>query len=137
LPDNEEGNEMKTIIRKLVPFLLAFAVMLSVASFTRAESTGAYVLMNIPYADFYTAEVSDVSSIDAVSSSTLMKPRTGGLAGGSYHVDAAGSDISGVIFPVYVEDISVLPILGGTEIKDDSKVEITVINKGEEKTSCL
>lgn len=126
---------MKTIIRKLVPFLLAFAVMLSVASFTRAESTGAYVLMNIPYADFYAAEVSDVSSIDAVSSSTLMKPRTGGLAGGSYHVDAAGSDISGVIFPVYVEDVSVLPVLGGTEIKDDSKVEITVTNKGEEKTT--
>ena len=89
---------MKIIIRKLVPFLLAFAVMLSVGSFARAESTGAYVLMNIPYADFYTAEVSDVSSIDAVSSSTLMKSRTGGLAGGSYHVDAAGSDISGVIF---------------------------------------
>ena len=43
---------MKIIIRKLVPFLLAFAVMLSVGSFARAESAGAYVLMNIPYADF-------------------------------------------------------------------------------------
>ena len=126
---------MRTIIRKLVPFLLAFTVMLSACSFAQAESAGAYVLMNIPFAEFYAAEVTDASTIDAVSSSTLMKPRTGGLAGGSYHVDAAGSDISGVIFPVYVEDASVLATLGGTEITDDAKVEITVTNKGEEKTT--
>ena len=43
---------------------------------------GAYVLMNIPYADFYAAEVTDASGLDAVASATLMKPRAGSLAGG-------------------------------------------------------
>ncbi len=125
----------KKIICKLVPFLLALALVFSVAPFTQAESAGTYVLMNIPYAEFYAAEVTDASTIDAVTSSTLMKPRTGGLVGGSYHVNAAGSDISGVIFPVYVEDVSALAALGGTEITDDAKAEITVTNKGEEKTT--
>jgi len=42
---------MKTIIRKLVPFLLAFAVMFSVGSFARAESTSVYVLIEISSAE--------------------------------------------------------------------------------------
>ena len=91
------------------------------------------MLMNIPSADFYAAE-SDVA-VDAVTSATLMKPRAGALAGGSYHVDPEGSDISGVIFPVYVEDASVLANLGGVEITDASSVEITVTNKGQESTA--
>ena len=94
-----------------------------------------YVLMNIPYQDFYAAEVTDASSLDAVTSSTLNKPRTGTLAGGSYHVDPAGSDITGVIYPVYVEDMQALATLGGVEITDDTQVEITVTNKGQETTT--
>lgn len=42
-----------------------------------------YVLMNIPYAEFYAAEGDD--SVDAVSSATKNKPRTKTLSGGSYH----------------------------------------------------
>ena len=52
-----------------------------------------------------------------------------------YHVDPKGSDISGVIFPVYVEDLSVLSSLGGAEITDESSVDITVTNKGQESTT--
>ena len=94
-----------------------------------------YVLMNIPYDKFYEAEVTDASIVDAVTSSTLMKPRTDTLAGGSYHVDAAGSDISGVIYPVYVDDLAALATLGGVEITDESKVDITVTNRGQESTT--
>ncbi len=126
---------MRKITGKLLSLMMILALMISVGVYAQAESSEVYVLMNIPYAEFYAEEVTDASAIDAVSSSTLMKPRTGTLAGGSYHVDAAGSDISGVIFPVRVEDASVLAALGGTEITDDSKVEITVTNKGEEKTT--
>ena len=79
--------------------------------------------------------MTDASAMDAVTSATLMKPRTGGLAGGSYHVNADGSDITGVIFPVYVEDVSVLAVLGGTEITDESSVSITVTNRGQESTT--
>ncbi|MBE6993771.1 MAG: FMN-binding protein, partial [Ruminococcaceae bacterium] len=86
-----------------------------------------YVLMNIPYAEFYAAEGD--KDVDAVTSSTLNKPRTGTLAGGSYHVNSDGTDISGVVYPVYVKDDSVLK--GLTEITDESKVTITVTNRGQ------
>ena len=40
--------------------------------------------MNIPYADFYDSEVKgNDEDVDAVSSATLNKTRTGSLVGGS------------------------------------------------------
>ncbi|MBR1560733.1 MAG: hypothetical protein IJ646_10890 [Clostridia bacterium] len=120
-------------MKKLLSALLALCLCAALLVPAMAEEKGAYVLMNIPYADFYAAE-SDVP-VDAVTSATLMKPRAGALAGGSYHVDPEGSDISGVVFPVYVEDVSALADLGGVEITDDSSVEITVTLKGEEQTT--
>lgn len=93
-----------------------------------------YVLMNIPYADFYKAELGeDAAEVDAVTSATKNKPRTGGLAGGSYHKNADGTDISGVIYPVYVEDMSQLK--GLTEVTDASSVDITVTNRGQTTTT--
>ena len=121
-------------MKKFCSLLLALCVLALSAVPAMAENTGVYVLMNIPYAAFYAAEV-DVAPTDAVTSATLMKPRAGTLAGGSYHVDPQGSDISGIIYPVYVEDASVLPALGGTEITDESSVEITVTLKGEDQTT--
>lgn len=103
------------------------------SSDTGDDSKGAYVLMNIPYGDFYAAETKEHIEVDAVSSATKMKPRTGTLAGGSYHVNSDGSDITGVIYPVKVEDISVLE--GYKEITDDDTVTITVTNRGQETTT--
>lgn len=90
-----------------------------------------YVLMNIPYDKFYAAE--GVEEVDAVSSASLNKPRTGALAGGSYHVNADGSDITGVTYPVVVSDMSVLE--GFTQVTDESSVSITVTNKGTTTTT--
>ena len=126
---------MKRILKKLIPVALAVMMLATFSTFSQAEDQGVYVLMNIPYDQFYAAEGTDTAGLDAVASATLMKPRTGALAGGSYHVDPKGSDISGVIFPVYVADASVLPSLGGVEITDASSVEITVTNKGQESTA--
>ncbi len=95
-------------------------------------ATDAYVLMNIPYADFYAAEGIE-GEVDAVTSATKNKPRTSTLAGGSYHVNADGTDISGVIYPVYVADLSALA--GYTEITDAASVSITVTNRGQETTT--
>ena len=120
-------------MKKLLSMLLALCLCAALMVPAMAEEKGAYVLMNIPYADFYAAE-SDVA-VDAVTSATLMKPRAGALVGGSYHVSPEGSDISGVIFPVYVEDVSALSSLGGIEVTDDSSVDITVTLKGEEQTA--
>ena len=93
-----------------------------------------YVLMNIPYADFYKAELNqNAATVDAVTSATKMKPRTGGLAGGSYHVNSDGSDISGVIYPVRVSDMSLLD--GKTQVTDDSVVSITATHRGQESTT--
>ena len=126
---------MKRILNKLSTIALALIVLVAFSAFAKAETGDAYVLMNIPYAEFYAAEVTDAAALDAVTSATLMKPRTGALAGGSYHVDPAGTDITGVVFPVYVEDASVLTALGGTAITDESSVSVTVTNKGTESTT--
>ena len=89
--------------------------------------------MNIPYADFYKAELGENdAAVDAVTSSTKSKPR-GTLAKGSYHKNEDGSDISGVIYPVFVKDKSVLE--GLTEVTDESSLSITVTNRGQETTT--
>ena len=65
--------------------------------------SSSYVQMNIPYTDFYKAAgVDNASEIDAVTSATKNKTRAGNLAAGSYHVNADGTDITGVSFPVKV-----------------------------------
>ena len=89
-----------------------------------------YVLMNIPYADFYKAE--GVIGADTVSSATKQKTRAS-LAAGSYHVNSDGSDITGVTFPVKISDASVLEKY--IQITDDSKVDITTSIKGKESTT--
>ena len=86
--------------------------------------------MNIPYADFYKAD--GVTGADTVSSATKQKTRAS-LAAGSYHVNSDGSDITGVTFPVKISDVSALEKY--TQIKDDSKVDITTSIKGKESTT--
>lgn len=91
----------------------------------------AYVLMNIPYDDFYKTELknNDVK-VDAFTSATLNKSRTSGMMNGNsaYHVDPNGTDVTGVTFPVKVSDISVLK--DQKKVTDDDSVTITVTNKG-------
>ena len=92
-----------------------------------------YVLMNIPYDQFYKADVNNNVKVDAFTSATKNKVRTGSLAGGSYHVDASGDEITGVTFPVKVP--AGIDLSKYTQITDDSKVSITVTNKGQESTT--
>ena len=91
----------------------------------------AYVLMNIPYDDFYKAELknNDVK-VDAFTSATLNKSRTSGMMNGNaaYHVDPNGTDVTGVTFPVKVSDLTVLK--NQKKVTDDDTVTITVTNRG-------
>ena len=93
----------------------------------------AYVLMNIPYDDFYKAELkkNDVK-VDTFTSATKQKTRSS-YAKGSYHVNSDGSDITGVTFPVKVSDISVFK--DKKQIKDNDSVSITTAIKGKETTT--
>ena len=92
-----------------------------------------YVLMNIPYADFYKEELkkNDVK-VDATTSATMAKTRST-LANGSYHVDYTGKHISGITYPVKIKAGTNLSNL--TKITDASKVSITVNMKGKETTT--
>lgn len=96
-----------------------------------AASEAVYVLMNIPYSVYYAAQ--GISGVDAVSSSTHNKPRTGGLAGGSYHKNTDGSDISGITYPVKVSSLE--DLAGYTQITEESSVDITVTNRGQTATT--
>ncbi|MFQ9753919.1 MAG: penicillin-binding Tp47 domain C-containing protein [Coprococcus sp.] len=89
-----------------------------------------YVLMNIPYDKFYAAEGDD--DVDAVTSATKQKTRNSRYTAGSYHVNSDGTDITGVVYPVKVSDISALE--NYKKITDESKVDITVSGKGGEQT---
>lgn len=89
-----------------------------------------YVLMNIPYSEFYAAD--KVAGADSVSSATKAKTRST-LAAGSYHVNSDGTDITGITYPVKISDASVLK--NYTQITDDSKLSITVNMKGKETTT--
>ena len=129
--------EKRTTSTRMTAFLLALALVLALALAQMPAVLAdepVYVLMNIPYDEFYAAELgADDAPVDAVTSATFNKPRTGTLAGGSYHVNADGSDITGVIYPVLVTDKAVLADL--TEITDASSVEITVTNRGNTSTT--
>ncbi len=101
----------------------------------QAVYEGTYVLMNIPYDKFYAAELNNSVPVDAFTSATKNKPRTAGLAGGSYHVDATGSAITGVIYPVYFEADAFLK--DQNRVKDDTTVDITVTNRGQTSTTTM
>lgn len=72
-------------------------------SASAAQDDTVYVTMNIPYADFYAAEVTDnPTEVDAVSSATDAKWKK---FGGTYfkdNADGVGGTIYGVSFPVAV-----------------------------------
>ena len=97
-----------------------------------AQQGEAYVLMNIPYDDFYKAELknNDVK-VDAFTSATLNKSRTSGMMNGNsaYHVDPNGTDVTGVTFPVKVSDLSLLK--DQKQVTDSDSVTITVTNRGQ------
>ena len=96
-----------------------------------SNSQYTYVLMNIPYGEFYKAELNEnAAAVDAVSSATKNKTRIGTLAGGSYHVNTDGSDITGVTYPVRVKtsDLS-----GFKQVTDSDSVKITVNKKGKDE----
>lgn len=94
---------------------------------------GTYVLMNIPYGEFYAAEAEGGAQVDAVSSATRNKPRAGNLAGGSYHVNADGTDITGVTFPVKV--LTPFALKGAKQVTDADAVDITVTLRGSTSTT--
>ena len=98
-------------------------------------TTSEYVLMNIPYAEFYEAEVRNDISVDIFTSATKNKSRTGTgtMAGGSYHVNSDGSDITGITFPVKVGEG--VDLSEYTLVTDESSVDITVTNKGNTSTT--
>lgn len=94
-----------------------------------------YVLMNIPYDEFYKADLNNNSvKVDATTSATKQKTRNT-LAAGSYHADAEGEHINGVTFPVKVTDEFYDNNKGYTQITDDSKVDITTNMKGKVSTT--
>lgn len=94
-----------------------------------------YVLMNIPYDEFYKADLNNNPvAVDATTSATKQKTRNT-LAAGSYHADSEGEHINGVTFPVKVTDDFYDNNKNYTQITDDSKVDITTNIKGKVSTT--
>ena len=108
----------------------------AIESLVKAEEKETYVLMNIPYAAFYKSETTNNDvDVDVFTSATKNKTRTTGLAGGSYHENADGSQIDGITFAVKVD--SSVDLTKYKEVKDTDKVDIIVTNRGQTSTTTL
>ena len=94
---------------------------------------GSYVLMNIPYSDFYAAEQNN-SGTDVVTSATKQKTLAGSLVSGSYHVNADGSDITGATFTVKVGSDNI-DWSKFKRVTDSDSVDITTSIKGKTSTT--
>jgi hypothetical protein len=90
-------------------------------------------MMNIPYDEFYSADVKNDVKVDAFTSATLSKTKTGTLSGGSYHVNSDGSDITGITFPVKVADG--VDLSQYNRVTDSDVLEITTTNRGQTSTT--
>lgn len=114
------------------------AAGLAVSGFPTAayaqETNDTYVLMNIPYAAFYQEEADNAAEVDAFTSATKMKTKTGsgGLAGGSYHTED-GSRIEGVTFPVKLP--ANVDLSAYTQVTDADTLTLTVTNRGQTTTT--
>ena len=112
---------------------------LSVPAFAANTASSKYVLMNIPYADFYKAEVKNEVPVDAFTSATKNKTRTASLVAGSYHVNSDGSDITGITYPVKVSDSDLAALTAAHAdakvVTDSDSVEISVTNRGQSNTT--
>ena len=108
----------------------------AIDALVKAEKKETYVLMNIPYAAFYKSETTNNDvDVDVFTSATKNKTRTTGLAGGSYHENADGSQIDGITFAVKVDPS--VDLTKYKEVKDTDKVDITVTNRGQTSTTTL
>lgn len=107
-------------MKKITSVICAAACVLSAVPFSANAADGdkVYGTMNIPYADFYAAELNNTVPVDAVSSATTTKWKAnntgkmgddgkwqnGGLAAGTYNAEGenGGGKILGVVYPVEI-----------------------------------
>ncbi|MBQ8925259.1 MAG: hypothetical protein IJ051_03235 [Clostridia bacterium] len=110
-----------------------------------AKTESVYVMMNIPYDAFYSAQDAKNYDTDAMSSATNKVGNTG-FAGGGYHsgqtanikedgtVEAVGGEngahMEGVTWPVKAASIDAVKALGGTEVTADTKVTVATAGHG-------
>ncbi|MCR4935748.1 MAG: S-layer homology domain-containing protein [Oscillospiraceae bacterium] len=119
--------------RRALGLLLCLLTLLGALPSAALAAEETYVLMNIPYAQFYAAQLGEAGAPDAVSAATKSKRSNGGLAAGSYHVGTTGDGVDGVIYPVMVPDRRVLD--AALEITDASSVEVTTTARGQTSTT--
>lgn len=128
--------KLKKIAVSLAAGIFAMTACLYNTQLAMANDTNeVFVLMNIPYDEFYREEISNPVKVDSVSSATLAKTKTGRLTTGSYHVDDSGKSIDGITFYVKTTKADLEKLEGAKVITDDSTVTITVSNRGKELTS--
>ena len=131
---------MKTF-SKLTAYMLTLAMAASmvpancVMAAETEEAEAQYVLMNIPYAEFYEADVNNDVPVDAFTSATMSKTKTWSLSGGSYHVNSDGSDITGITFPVKVgEGVDLSQYV---QVTDEDTMSWETTNRGTTSTTTL
>lgn len=122
----------KILVASLAAAMLASMAAVSVSA-VEEEEPSTYLLMNIPYSEFYQADVNNDIPVDVFTSATKAKPRTVNLAAGSYHTDSSGDAINGITFPVKVS--GAVDLSAFEQVTDSDSLEITVSTRGKENTT--
>ncbi|MCR5218958.1 hypothetical protein [Treponema sp.] len=126
---------MKRLLLSLLALSMAMTGFLTSCSDSddnNSNDSSVYALVNIPFADFFSAETSD-GEYDAYSSATV-KAATGAMTYGVYHSQTTPSEatLSGITCPVKIskDEFEVLKAIG-SEVTDSSEsVDITTSGRG-------
>lgn len=132
--------------------IAAMLAAMPLGAAAEGEEFSGYVLMNIPYSEFYAAENAEIGDVDAISSATN-KVGNYGKAGGAYHsgttaeiaedgtVTAVGTQngakVQGVTWAVKADSLEAVQALGGVEITDESTVTTATFGKGNTTSNTL
>ena len=102
-----------------------------------AAEDAVFVLMNIPYEEFYETE----AEVDSITSATLNgKARNVNVNGASYHQSeetVTTEGIRGAMYPVRVSSMEDLKALGGEEITDATTISYEMNVRGQMTTFTL
>lgn len=126
-------------LRKYAAVSLAAAMLVSSAAVVASAANDnepdkeQYLLMNIPYSEFYKADLNNDVQVDVYTSATKSKTKAGNLVSGSYHTDSSGDEINGITFPVKVKGN--IDLSKYKQVKDSDSFDITVSLRGKETTT--
>ncbi len=98
-------------------------------------SEATYVMMNIPYAQFYKNDVNNDVPVDVFTSATKAKTKTKGLSYGSYHNEDGSAALGATYYVKLGEGVTLDDLAAYEQVTDDTSVDVTTTMRGQTSTT--